>query len=67
MNKSPKERGSDLFVQAHRRSPGLFLNFLKKIEVKRSIISGGNEVSSYMLMWNILGEQVSMIETWKNS
>ena len=44
MNKSPKERGPDLFVQAHRRSLRIFLNFLKILEVKRSIIKGGKEV-----------------------
>ena len=41
--------------------------FKKKLEVKQSIIKGGREIGSYMLMWNILGEQVSMMETWKNS
>ena len=27
INKSPQEKGSDLFVQAHRISLGVFLNF----------------------------------------
>ena len=27
MNKSPKEKGLDTFVQAHRRSPRVFLKF----------------------------------------
>ena len=63
MNKSPKERGLNPFVQAHSRSPGVLLNFLNFLEVKRSIIKGGREMGSYVLMWNIIGEQVSMMET----
>ena len=65
MNKSPKEMGTYPFVQAHRRSPEIFMNFLKFYEVKRNIIRGGREV--YVVMLNILEEQVSMIEIWKNS
>ena len=42
------------------------MNFKKKLEVKRSIMRGGREVGNYVLMWNILREQVSMMETWKN-
>ena len=63
MNKSPKERGLDPFVQPHRRSPRIYMNFLNFLEVKRSITRGGKEVGSYVLMWNVLGEQVSMMET----
>ena len=40
--------------------------FLIFLEVKRSIIRYGREMESYMLMWNIFGEQVFMMETWKN-
>ena len=31
------------------------------------LIRGSREMSTYVLMWNILGEQVFMMETWKNS
>ena len=67
MNKSLKERGPNAFIQAHRRSPGVILNFLKHFKIKQNIIRGGREVRSYVLMGNILEEQVSMMETWKNS
>ena len=69
MNKSPKEKGSNPFVQAHIRSLGVFMIFFSlNLEVKRNIIiRGGREVDSYALMWNILREQVSTVETWKNS
>ena len=67
MNKSPKENGPDPYVQTHRKSPGKFLNFYIFLKVKRIIISGGREMDSYVLMWNMLVEQVSMMETWKNS
>ena len=67
MNKSLKEKGLDPFVQAYRRSLRIFLNFKIFLEVKQSIIRGGREVGSYLLMWNILWEQVYMMETWKNS
>ena len=30
-------------------------------------IRGSREMSTYVLMWNILEEQVFMMETWKNS
>ena len=43
------------------------MNLKKKKEIKQSIIRGGRKMGSYMLMWNMLGEQVSMMETWKNS
>ena len=67
MNKSLKERSLDPFVQAHRRSPRIFLKILKVLQIKQSVIRGGRKVGSYVLMWNILVEQVFMIETWKNS
>ena len=67
MNKSPKERSPNAVIQAHRRSPGIILNFFTFFKIKQNIIRGGGEVSSYVLMWNILEEQVSMMETWKNS
>ena len=67
MNKSPKEKGSNPFVQAHIRSLGVFMIFFLNLEVKRNIIRGGREVDSYVLMWNILREQVFTVETWKNS
>ena len=38
------------------------MNFFKKFEVKRSIIKDGREMGNYVLMWNILGEQVSTME-----
>ena len=44
MNKSPEENGLDLFVQAHRRSPGVFIKILKLLKVKRSFIRCGTEV-----------------------
>ena len=63
MNKSPKEKSSDLFIQAQIRSPGIFMIFfLKFLEVKRSIIRYDREVGCYVLMLNILKEQVSMIK-----
>ena len=37
MNKSPEERGLDPFVQAHKRSPRVFLKFLKFLDVKRNL------------------------------
>ena len=66
MNKIPKERGPDPFVQAYTRSPGVFMNFLKNFGSQTKHIKCGREMGSYVLMWNILGEQVSMMETWKN-
>ena len=44
MNKSSKESGLDPFEQAHRRSPRVFMKFLKTLKVKRNIIRGGREV-----------------------
>ena len=44
MNKSSKESGPDPFEQAHRRSPRVFMKFLKILKVKRNIIRGGREV-----------------------
>ena len=44
MNKSPRKNGPYPFVQAHRRSPGVFLNFLNYFEVKQSIIRCDKEV-----------------------
>ena len=66
MNKSPKARGLDSFVQAHKRSPRVFMKILIFLEVKRSFIRGVEKWGSYVLMWNMLEEQVSMMETWKN-
>ena len=37
MNRCPKERGPYSFVQGHRRSPGVFLNFFKILVVQRCI------------------------------
>ena len=67
MNKSPKEKGLDPLVQARRRIPWAFMKFLKIFEVKRSFVEVSEKLSGYVLMWNILGKQVSMMETWKNS
>ena len=67
MNKSSEDRGPNPFVQAHRRSPMVFMKFLNFSKVKRSFIRGGREVGSYVMIWNILEEQDSIMETWKNS
>ena len=32
-----------------------------------NIISGEKKLGSYVLMWNMLEEQVTIMETWKNS
>ena len=44
MNKSPKERDSDPFVQAHRRSPVVFMKFLNFLEIKQRFIRGSREM-----------------------
>ena len=67
INKSSKERGSDPFVQAHRRSTRVFLKFFKFWKPREALSEVVEKCGSYMLMWNILGEQVSMMETWNNS
>ena len=36
--------------------------FLKFLKIKQSIIRGGREVDSYVMVWNIDGEQVSIME-----
>ena len=67
MNKGLKERDPDPLVQAHRRSLRVFmkiLNFWKSNETLSEMVEQWN---SYMPMQNILREQVSMMETWKNS
>ena len=33
MNKSLKEKNLDVFVQAYRRSPWIFMNFLKFLKI----------------------------------
>ena len=50
MNNSLKEKGLDPYVKAHKRSLVIFLNFLKKFNVKQSIIRGGREIDSYVLI-----------------
>ena len=67
MNKSLKENDSGPFVRAHRRSLVVFLKILNFLEIKQSFIRDGRKVGSYMLMLNMLEEQVSIMETWKNS
>ena len=67
MNKSSKERDPNPFVQAHRRSPEVFLKFLNFWKSNEALSEVAEKWSSYVLMWNILGEQVFMMETWKNS
>ena len=44
LNKSQNERGSNPFVQVHRRSLGVFLKFFNFVEVKPIIIRGGREM-----------------------
>ena len=44
MNKSPKEMGPNSFVQTYRKNPGVFIKFLKFLEVKQSIIRSDKEV-----------------------
>ena len=44
MNKNPKKKGSNPFVQAHRRSLAVFMKILNFLEVKRSFIRGGRKV-----------------------
>ena len=43
VSKSPKEMGQ-IHLYKHKRSPRIFVNFLKFLEVKQSIIRGGREV-----------------------
>ena len=43
MGKSLSENNPDPFVQGHRRSPGVFMNFLNYFEVKQNIIRCGGE------------------------
>ena len=39
------------------------MNFFNFLKVKRSIIRGDREMGSYVLMWNILRENVFMMKT----
>ena len=71
MNKSLKEKGSNLFIQARRRSPGVFIKFKKKKGSQTKLLSnikrGAKKWGNYVLMWNILEERVFIMEMWKNS
>ena len=64
MTKSLKERGLDPFVQAHRRRSKDIYEYFKFFG---SQMKHNQRWQRSGLMWNILGEQVSMMETWKNS
>ena len=62
MNKSPDKSGLDPQEQDHRRNPWVFLKISKFWKSNEALSKVAKKWGNYVLMWNILKEQASIME-----